>query len=99
MCRKKGLIKAAAVVHHIKPITPQNINDPRITLNTDNLMALCTDCHAEIHSGKPGRRYTVDALGRVIAPPVTGRGRGRGRPVGPSRNTGQGEYRGCKTEI
>ena len=68
MCMKKGLIKAAAVEHHIKPITPQNINDPMITLNTDNLMALCTDCHAEIHSGKAQKRYKVDELGRVTSP-------------------------------
>ena len=62
MCLKKGIIKAATLVHHIKPITPQNVNDVDITLNPDNLMALCNDCHAAIHSK---RRYKIDENGKV----------------------------------
>lgn len=64
-CRDKGLIVAADVVHHIDPITPANINDPRITLNPANLMCLCARCHAEVHSGK---RWSVDPNGRLVAP-------------------------------
>lgn len=64
-CAKDGIVKAAVVAHHIKPITPQNITDPSITLNLDNLMALCTECHAAVHHHKP-RRYKVDEGGRVI---------------------------------
>lgn len=36
-------------VHHIKPLTPENINDQDITLNPDNLMFLCKFCHFEKH--------------------------------------------------
>ncbi len=32
-------------VHHIIEITPENINDPNITLNEDNLTLLCDACH------------------------------------------------------
>ena len=32
-------------VHHIKEITPKNINDHDITLNEANLQLLCTECH------------------------------------------------------
>ena len=32
-------------VHHIIEITPDNINDPSITLNEDNLQLLCEECH------------------------------------------------------
>lgn len=32
-------------VHHIIELTPENINDPNITLNPDNLESLCHDCH------------------------------------------------------
>lgn len=32
-------------VHHIIEITPNNINDPNITLNEDNLQLLCEECH------------------------------------------------------
>lgn len=32
-------------VHHVIEITPDNINDPSITLNEDNLQLLCEECH------------------------------------------------------
>ena len=40
----------ASVVHHITYIKPWNVNDPSITLNWDNLKAVCEKCHAEEHS-------------------------------------------------
>lgn len=40
------------IVHHKKPITPQNINDINITLNEDNLQLLCIDCHNAIDHNK-----------------------------------------------
>ena len=52
-------------MHHKIPLTPENVTDPDITLNWDNLMLLCRDCHAAVH--KPQKRYTVDELGRVTA--------------------------------
>lgn len=72
-CRKKGLIVTAPLeVHHKVPITPANIHDARITLGYDNLMLLCRDCHARIHSADsagrkdPARRYEVDEQGNVV---------------------------------
>ena len=62
-CLKRGMYTAADTVHHIVHITPANITDPSVTLDPSNLMALCRDCHAEIHKG--GRRYSVDNFGRV----------------------------------
>lgn len=61
-CLKKGIIRAATLVHHIKPVTPENVNNPEISLNPANLMALCVDCHAAIHST---RRYIIDEKGNV----------------------------------
>lgn len=43
---------AAIIVHHKIYLTPQNIHDPNITLNWDNLEALCIDCHNAEHIGK-----------------------------------------------
>lgn len=63
-CLKRGLYTPADTVHHIVHLTPDNIGDPSITLNPSNLMAVCRDCHAEIHAGRP-IRFTVDAFGRV----------------------------------
>ena len=61
-CLEKGRITPGDVVHHKEPLTASNINDPDVTLSWDNLMLVCTQCHAEIHSGK---RWTVDEFGRI----------------------------------
>lgn len=65
-CKKNGRIVPAEAVHHKIHITPANINDPNITLNWDNLEAVCRDCHSIEHNQSRGlRRYTVDEMGRV----------------------------------
>ena len=61
-CLAKGLYKPAEVVHHKTHITPENINNPEITLAFDNLEALCRKCHGEAHGGP---RYDVDDMGRL----------------------------------
>ena len=40
------------IVHHKKYITPENINDPDITLSFNNLELLCQDCHNREHHEK-----------------------------------------------
>ena len=62
ICMSKGLIEPAVHVHHRIHLTADNINDPRVTLDSRNLMALCEECHAEQHRKK---RWRVDALGKV----------------------------------
>ena len=62
ICMSKGLIEPAVHVHHKIPLTADNINDPRITLDSSNLMALCSNCHSEIHKKK---RWRCDALGHI----------------------------------
>ena len=37
------------IVHHKIYLTPQNINDPNVTLNFDNLELLCQECHNREH--------------------------------------------------
>ena len=63
-CLSRGIYKAGEIVHHKLPLTPDTIKDPNIALNWNNLQLLCRDCHAAVH--KPGKRYKVDDLGRVI---------------------------------
>lgn len=41
--------KPAEEVHHIRKLTPYNINNIEISLNSDNLISLCRDCHFEQH--------------------------------------------------
>ena len=37
------------ILHHKIELTPDNMDDPNITLDHDNLMFLCLDCHNAIH--------------------------------------------------
>ena len=64
---KRGLaeMNPGKIVHHKKHITPENINDPSVTLSFDNLELLCDEHHNRHHKGK-GRRYTFDKEGRII---------------------------------
>ena len=63
-CLSRGLYTPGVIVHHKKHITPNNLNDPTVTLSWDNLELLCREHHAEAH--KRNRRYKVDAFGKVI---------------------------------
>lgn len=64
-CLKRGKIEPGEIVHHKVYLTPENINDPAVSLNFDNLELLCRKCHAEEHTGVT-IRYTLDEFGRVI---------------------------------
>lgn len=66
-CLKYGLITVAKEVHHIIPITESNISNPEITLNENNLISLCKNCHARRHSKKE-KRYFVDEYGKITTP-------------------------------
>jgi len=63
-CLAKGIQTPAEEVHHIIELTPENIDDQSISLNPDNLVSLCRECHRARHDHQQ-RRYEVDELGRV----------------------------------
>lgn len=66
-CLKRGIITPMEEVHHIIELTPDNISDPEVSLNLDNLVSLCRECHQARHKAR--KRYKVDEFGRVeIAP-------------------------------
>jgi 5-methylcytosine-specific restriction endonuclease McrA len=50
LCVRCG--KVGAIVHHKIYLTPQNINNPAITLSEDNLELLCRECHTIEHEGQ-----------------------------------------------
>lgn len=62
-CLEKGIYKPGEIVHHKQELTPENINDPTVTLNWENLKLVCRDCHAVEHGEE--KRYHVDEFGRV----------------------------------
>lgn len=67
-CLQRGLVTPGEIVHHIRPITRDNIRNREITLNPANLRLLCRSCHERAHR-RPNTapRYTVDEHGRVTA--------------------------------
>lgn len=70
-CLAKGLINPGSrqnplQVHHKIVLTPENINDPAVALNWDNLELLCQQCHLEEHADeRSGKRWRIDENGRV----------------------------------
>jgi len=67
MCTIPGCYRPASDVHHIIELTPENIDDPNIALNPENLRSLCWRCHRDIHRAQDReRKERADSFGRVI---------------------------------
>lgn len=56
-CLAKGLYVPARFVHHKIHLNGSNYRDPKVSLNFDNLLAVCHECHNEIHFRKNERRW------------------------------------------
>ena len=72
-CLANGIVRQGEQVHHKKRLTLNNINDPRITTNENNLELLCSECHEKEHKGDrtemfSKKRYTVNAATGQISP-------------------------------
>ena len=67
-CRAAGRFVPGVIVHHKDYITPENIHNPGVTLNLDNLEYLCEDCHNKEHKTKPNNRYRFDSNGGLLPP-------------------------------
>lgn len=64
-CLMRGIYKPAAHVHHLVWLDEGNYLDASVSLNHDNLRAVCVDCHNREHAAKAPRRWKVDAAGNV----------------------------------
>ncbi|MCL2867447.1 MAG: HNH endonuclease [Clostridia bacterium] len=64
MCQTCG--RPAEEVHHKVSLTAENINDSNISLNPDNLVSLCRDCHFAVHREQAEGDYTFDSNGMII---------------------------------
>ena len=67
-CEKVGIVSVAEHVHHKMELTLENYKDPEVTLNPDNLEALCFKCHNAEHHGRKdcGSDYYFDDEGNLI---------------------------------
>ena len=107
-CLAKGIVNAGTKeiplqVHHKDKLTADNVTDPAVALNWDNLELLCKRCHDEQHAAKMQRRWSISPDGAVdIAPLVnlesdgaTGSDVREKKPdearIDPSRSRGDGE--------
>lgn len=67
LCERCG--GAGLIVHHKILLTPENINNPEVTLSWENLELLCLDCHNREHGNaedvvRDGLRF--DERGELI---------------------------------
>ena len=55
-------------VHHIQELTAENVNDVNISLNPDNLISLCSECHKKITKGSTDceQDYYFDENGQLV---------------------------------
>ena len=70
--RDKGLCvmcgKPGTQVHHKIHLTIQNVDDPNVATNPDNLILLCDYCHNEVHH-RVGKHqpYVFDKDGNLVS--------------------------------
>ena len=69
-CRNRGVIEVGSKknpleTHHKKPLTADNVMDPAVSLNWDNLELLCKACHDEERQRRE-KRWRVNQDGKVI---------------------------------
>lgn len=68
-CAAAGRVAPARIVHHVVPLTPANVGDPRVALDPANLMDVCMECHAVLHGERPEPLrpgLSFDAGGNVV---------------------------------
>lgn len=65
--------KLGYIVHHKVTLNASNITDANISLNFENLMYVCKDCHDKfpghgVGNGKP-KKYFFDESGQIFPTP------------------------------
>lgn len=53
-------------VHHLIWLRPTNINNPNITMNMDNLVLLCRDCHMQIHKASTHKKEGLNMVNNGV---------------------------------
>ena len=65
-CADQGRTEPARIVHHKEYVSLENITDPEVLLDFDNLEALCQTCHNQEHHTIQSERFILDQNGRII---------------------------------
>jgi 5-methylcytosine-specific restriction endonuclease McrA len=68
LCERCG--RPALIIHHKIYLTADNIGNPNVSLNWDNLECLCLECHNKEHGyfskSDADRTYIFDGNGNII---------------------------------
>lgn len=76
-CGKKIVESKHIIVHHIIELTEENVNDTSISLNPDNVIIVCFDCHNKIHErfgyGYKAPKKKERGISIVFGPPCSGK--------------------------
>jgi hypothetical protein len=70
-CGKEIIDPVDIILHHIKELTPENVQDSLISLNRENIMVVHHECHNKIHKrfgSKPERKVYM-----VFGSPLSGK--------------------------
>lgn len=61
-CLKHGKVTPAEDIHHIRTPFQQGEINYNLLMDENNLMALCKECHGNIHSGKKDNRSPMEII-------------------------------------
>lgn len=65
LCEKCGAI--GTEVHHKVHLTPENVDDSNVSINQDNLILLCKECHNKEHERFTDTKvYRFDSDGNMV---------------------------------
>ena len=54
-------------MHHIIHLSPENVDNPEISINQDNLLLLCKECHNKKHERfTDKKKYKFDSDGNIV---------------------------------
>ncbi len=75
VCGKVIVNSKSIHLHHIKELTPSNIQDAMITLNPENVQVVCHNCHNKIHDRycKGATRKREKSVFIVYGSPLSGK--------------------------
>lgn len=64
--QRSGIIKSAVILHHITYINDNNYQNNNVFYNTDNVEALCQQCHNKEHFANK-EEYKFDENGDLLS--------------------------------
>lgn len=71
LCNETIAVARDIIGHHKVELTPENVSDANISLNPENILIVCFDCHNKIHK-RFGHQHGKEVY-IVYGPPMSGK--------------------------